>query len=510
MLRSETFTANDDLVDDFVDASRDELASCFVRLVERAWADGAVRPGAVPLTRRLVELLPDLDDDRQGRVAILFGLLLEAGGGTDATEVRHVVAEGFDSYLDQWTRSTPGQPRYLALLYLLAHFPDRRDPVLGAATGLDPDDASRLDRALQRLDPARPDVGRAFPYPEAWELDEDERAFDRDWIGRLTPAEAQLHWTNDTETVLGHLGAKAYWAVLNGAPVPFVPAPASARAGGTPPAPADAPLFAPHLDALRCPHCHGQLTQRATSLSCAGCGRSYPAPGGILDLTGTGTDVDRSDDFLFKLAEMPTMGYFYETYARPNFLRLCGANWDARVTPEIEDAHISEHVRPVEGPVLDLAAGAGRWTSVLAQAVGAERVIALDLGLPMLAALRERLPAVPAVLTGADMLPFGDATLGAVLCWNALQAFPAQAPAAIAEVGRCLRRGGTFTLLTFGNSDDPVYRYFVGRHHFPQHAAGLHLFDHADVRRWIAAAGMRIRDEWTPGSFIIMTAERVG
>ena len=145
---------------------------------------------------------------------------------------------------------------------------------------------------------------------------------------------------------------------------------------------------------------------------------------------------------------------------------------------------------------------------MLAEAVGADRVIALDLGPPMLAALRERLPEVPAVLAGAAVLPFGDAVLGAVLCWNALQAFPADAPAAIAEVGRCLRPGGTFTLLTFRNSDEPVYRYFVGRHHFPQHVDGLRLFDRPDVVEWITGAGMRIRDEFDHGLFVIITAER--
>jgi SAM-dependent methyltransferase len=235
----------------------------------------------------------------------------------------------------------------------------------------------------------------------------------------------------------------------------------------------------------------------------------YPVDGGILNFTATvGDGTDRSSDFLFKLAETPNMGFFYEAYARPNFLRLCGNNWAGQVTPADEDLYIAEHVRPVDGPVLDLAAGAGRWTAVLANAVGAQRVVALDLGLPMLTTLRGRLPDVPAVMASARTLPFADASLGAVLCWNALQAFPDDAPAAIAEVGRCLRPGGTFTLLTFRTSDDPVYRYFVRRHHFPQHADGLHLFDYDALRTWLTDAGLTVRHEWRPGTFVVITAER--
>jgi ubiquinone/menaquinone biosynthesis C-methylase UbiE len=158
--------------------------------------------------------------------------------------------------------------------------------------------------------------------------------------------------------------------------------------------------------------------------------------------------------------------------------------------------------------VLDLAAGAGRWTEVLARAVGPERVIALDPSAPMVATLRARLPKVPAVMAGAADLPFGDASLGAVLCWNALQAFPAHAAAAIGEVGRCLRPGGTFTLLTFRMSDDPIYRYFQGQHRLPQHTNGLRLFELDQLHGWLADAGLRVREESGPGTFVFITAER--
>jgi ubiquinone/menaquinone biosynthesis C-methylase UbiE len=217
---------------------------------------------------------------------------------------------------------------------------------------------------------------------------------------------------------------------------------------------------------------------------------------------------DQGDDFQFMLAEMPSMGLIYETHARPNFLRLCGSNWGDAVTPATEDAYIAEHVRPVDGPVLDIGAGAGRWTETLAKTVGAHRVITLDLNPSMLSMLRARLPRVPAIRAGAAPLPFNDASLGAALCWNALQAFPAEAPATIAEVGRCLRPGGTFTLMTYRNSDDPVYRHFVDSHTFSQYSKGPRLFDLGRLKELLADAGLRVREEWYPGTFVFITAEK--
>src|SRR5690606_251938 len=220
------------------------------------------------------------------------------------------------------------------------------------------------------------------------------------------------------------------------------------------------------------------------------------------------TADEATADLLQKLAEMPSMGLYYESVLRPAFLRIAGGNWGGGMTPRDEDDYIAEHLADTEGPVLDLAAGAGRWTSVVARTVGADRLIALDMGLPMLTVLRGRLPEVPAVRASALDLPFKDASLGAVNCWNALQAFPDDAATAISEMGRVLRPGGRLTMMTFLFDPDPVTRYFQSSHFFPSRPQGMLLFEREEIRRWLTEAGMRIRHMSGPGTFILITAER--
>ncbi|WP_331739272.1 class I SAM-dependent methyltransferase (plasmid) [Streptomyces sp. NBC_00637] len=508
-MNAATALVTDTSVDAFVDAPPEHTARRFRLLVDEVWEDGEPTASALDAVPALVAGLERAGKERRGHLAILLGLLAEAEHPTSAGPVTRAVRAGLARYLRLLRAEDGGTPVALALLYLLSHFPADRDEILRAAAGLELDaaDVSRLDRALSELDPARPALGRVWPSPSAWTLNEDELAFDQSWIAALTPHQLLAAWDNDTRTVLGTIGARAYWAVCHGAPADAPAAVVPDRAHAAAPA-TGTELIAAHAAALRCPACRGALRPGEGWFTCAGCAVRYPAASGILDLTAPADEDGTVDDFLEKLSQVPSMGLFYEAVARPSFLRVAGANWGGLVTPADEDRYIAEHVTPVDGPVVDLAAGAGRWTAVVADAVGADRLVAVDSSLPMLNVLRGRLPDVPAVLAGAADLPFADASVGAVVCWNALQAFYDEAPAAIAEVGRVLRPGGTFTVMTFRRSEDPVYRYFQSAHRFPQHEGGLRLFDPRDLERWLTEAGLTVREESGPGTFVFITAVR--
>ncbi len=498
------------LIDLFVDAPDDLLDTEFQRLAGAVWRDGALTDLAYPAVPTLAARIGAVDDRRKGYLAVLLGLLAETEYPATDGPVSTAIGDGLDTYVGLLDGLGQDDPLCLALCYLLAHFPAGRDRILAAAgrVGLGEDDYSRLDRAMAALDPDHPVLGRVFPSPHVWKLAGAGQDFDQRWISTLSPEQIAGGWQADTRTVFGGLGAKAYWAVCNWAPPMRLPAVTFPPRDQIPRASDPATdIFTPHAAALRCPGCGGGFEFGPHRARCGRCAVTYPITAGILDLSGP-VAGDQADDFQFMLAEMPSMGLIYEAHARPNFLRLCGSNWGSTVTPSKEDEYIAQHVRPVDGPVLDLAAGAGRWTEVLAETAGADRVIALDLNPPMLSMLRARLTRVPAIRAGAAPLPFGDASLGAVLCWNALQAFPAEAPAAIAEVGRCLRPGGTFTLMTYRNSGDPIYRHFVDSHTFSQYSGGPRLFDVGRLKGLLAAAGLRVRDEWGPGTFVFITAER--
>ncbi|MFF8867303.1 methyltransferase domain-containing protein [Streptomyces sp. NPDC015139] len=507
-----------ELLGAFTAAPDERLEETFLSLADSVWsADGPV-DGAAQHVPALVAALDGADARHTGRLAVLLGLLAEseyrdhpAGDGP----VRAAVRQGLDRYLDLFGGSGAGTPLTTALVYLLGHFPEDRERILAAAAAeelaLGEHDLTRLERTLRPLNPLDPDLGRCWPSPAAWSLNDDERGFDKGWISTLTPEQIRVNWDNDTRTVLAYAGMKAYWAVRHGAanetsyPAPAVPdAPAAGELGPD--------AFARHADALRCPSCDGPL-EYTDAVRCTACAASFPLAQGLLDLShgATGSQASTEDDtadLLQKLAAMPSMGVYYETVLRPAFLRIAGLNWDDAVTPADEDAYLLAHTRPVDGPVLDLCAGAGRWTAVVERAVGTDRLLAQDLGLPMLTALRRALPEVPAVVASALTLPYADASLGAVNCWNALQAFPEQADIAIAEMGRVLKPGGTLTLLTFRWADDPVDRYFQGAHFFPSRPAGMLLFELDELRRWYADAGLTIREQSGTGSFVFLTAER--
>jgi SAM-dependent methyltransferase len=498
-------------IDAFVDAPDDRLHTEFQRLAGALWRDGALTDLDCPAMPELAARIGEVDNRRKGYLAVLLGLLAETEYPATDGPVGTAISDGLDTYVGLLSGLGQDDPLCLALCYLLAHFPAGRDRILAAASraGLGEDDYSRLDRALAALDPGHPVLGRVFPSPSSWKLDRAVRDFDQRWITTLSPEQIVSSWHADTRTVFSGLGAKAYWAVCNWAspaPLPAVTFPPREQIPRASDPATD--IFTPHAAALRCPGCGGGFEFGLHRARCGQCAATYPITSGILDLTGP-LAGDHADIFQFMLAEDPSMGLFYEAHARPNFLQLCGGNWGGAVTPATEDEYIAQHVLPVDGPVLDLAAGAGRWTEVLADAVGADRVIALDLNRSMLSMLRARLARIPAIMASAATLPFGAASLGAVLCWNALQSFPADAPAAIAEVGRCLRPGGTFTLMTFRNSDDPVYRHFVGSHTFSQYSVGPRLFDLSELKGLLAAADLRVREESGPGTLVFITAERV-
>ncbi|MGV9317164.1 methyltransferase domain-containing protein [Streptomyces sp. NPDC003691] len=354
-----------------------------------------------------------------------------------------------------------------------------------------PDERSRLDRSLSAFDPRRPVIGRVWPAPLAWSLDEEESDRHLAWVRTLPAGAAAATWQNDTRTLHAYAGAKALWTAEHGLGPdlgePAVRAPAVPRA----PAGAAAAARSGLTAALRCPSCRSPLEDGGGRVRCTGCASVYPESGGFLDL---GSDTGPGEAVSWAPAAR------YERMLRPAVLRLTGGNWDGALTPAGEDAFLREQVRPVAGPVLDAGCGPGRWTAVLAAAFGQERIVALDRSPTMLGLLGRSLPDTVRIAGDAGDLPFADASLGAAVLWNTLQALPDPARA-VAEAGRCLRPGGTFTLLTFRTAADPVHALF-------QRRLTVRTFADGEVEGWLRDAGLTVTARREPGTLLLLSAVR--
>ncbi|MEU4981258.1 class I SAM-dependent methyltransferase [Streptomyces sp. NPDC021969] len=479
------------------DAGRD---SAFRALTALVW-EGTPTPaaaGAVPLLR---DGLAASEGAPAALLAVLLGVLAEPADdlGPAAAAARSEVGEGLDLYLRLLAERRADQAFTQALLYLVAHFPEHRAAVLEVADGLDlaETDHARLRRCLTERDPANPGYGRQWPAPTVWALSDEEASIDAMWMPDVPEEFGVNIFNNDTRMLLGYSGAKALGAIAGpivGADTETAPE-AAPLTGVRPPT---GPLGA-HADAFACPDCRGVLRVEPgdAAVVCESCDTRFGTDEGYLDMPCS-IDMGMIEYMLRDPVHVPR----YEDGLRPAFLRVMGRNWDARVTVADEHAYMAEHVAPADGPIVDIAAGAGRWTRLLAELVDPGRVVATDLSGPSLAQLQQALPEVLAVRANALGLPFADGSVGALACWNALQALM-DPKAVVAEAGRCLRRGGSFTGLTFRPDADPVYRFFQARH---EQALMCRLIDPDELRAWIEEAGMRVVDLSGPGTFLYFSA----
>ena len=173
------------------------------------------------------------------------------------------------------------------------------------------------------------------------------------------------------------------------------------------------------------------------------------------------------------------------------------------------------------GRALDVATGGGH--TALAFASVAARVVAYDLTEPMLRAGRDFIRgrgATNVAFAAGDVaaLPFRDGAFDVVTCRIAPHHF-ADVAAAIRQIHRVLRPGGSFLLQDILGHDDPDANAFiteVERRRDPSHvrayrasewkaflrAAGLTVMDEGVVRK------VRVWDEWTARTRMTPEARR--
>ncbi len=194
----------------------------------------------------------------------------------------------------------------------------------------------------------------------------------------------------------------------------------------------------PHPDVLACPKTRRPLQARDGALS-GPAGARYPITDGLIDFC---SDIASNPGLAQRTMESPGVARIYEGRFRPALTRLVGGPDYAA-----ESDYLWRHLGEPAGVVLDLACGTGRYTRMLADHLGADRVLGLDLSVAMLSRARAESPGLSFVRGSAQALPIRTGALSAVVSFGALHLFPDPA-AALAEVGRVLAPGGRFVCLT--------------------------------------------------------------
>ncbi|GGM67443.1 hypothetical protein GCM10007977_081540 [Dactylosporangium sucinum] len=484
----------------------------FRTLVATVWQEGARTDEAGTLAPTLVRALTaeDAEDAADtgfnGHHAILLGLLLEAkrpeAEADTADPLAAAALAGLDGYLAKLAAAD--EPLTYALVYLLGHLAAGRERILAdaAVQALEEDDLSRLTRCLAPCDPNDEigvlRLGRCFPSPAAWTVDDDELREIGGWVrwANLTDDVLPVLWQGETNTLLGYSGAKALWSVEHG-PIGETPEHVVAHDVVDAPITADPDGFGAlgrYLPMLRCTACHGPLAGGQDALDCGQCGASYPVKDGFVDIIG-GEDA----------IEDPLMARFHEKWLRPAFMRLIGGNWAGEITFADENRWVTEFMTPADGPIVDLGPGAGITTKTISEKYGVERLIAVDTSASMLARLSRRVPGAASVRANAVDMPFPDGTVGALNSWNMLHYFEDKA-AVLHEIGRILQPGGSFTLMDLVPDPDHLARYFQGR---MGETVVRKLFGPTEIGEWLGKAGMTIEDISLPGgNFMILRAVR--
>ena len=262
-------------------------------------------------------------------------------------------------------------------------------------------------------------------------------------------------------------------------------------------------LLTRHLGAIACPACQGHLVHTPETVRCNQCTAVFSYDDHCLNLAPDQKLPDLNGLGPLFLQD-PLQIARYEDLTRAAFLRVAACNWAEEFTADQELDYLREHASATAGPIVDIACGAGRWTRILTEKFGSQRVIGLDISDAMLARIVRALPDILTLRASAMNLPFGDSTLGGANCFAALQIMPDPARI-IAEIGRCLQPGGTFTLGTLTPAPRSVQRYLQRRQ---EEAFNTRSFDPTDLDAWIRAAGMRIVHQITPASFLFLTAQR--
>jgi SAM-dependent methyltransferase len=239
-----------------------------------------------------------------------------------------------------------------------------------------------------------------------------------------------------------------------------------------------------------CPKCRRPVVRPGR---CA-CGATSALRQGILDLA---PELVVKPGIAMRTMQSRRVAAVYEAVFRPALTRLV-----TDLSYADEAAFLETWV--ADGPAVDLACGTGRYTRWLAERLGPDGVLGVDLSWAMLHRASSSLPAVRFVRASALQLPVADGSIGTLTCLGALHLFPDPARC-VAEVARVLRPEGRFVCLTaVERARGRRLQRAVGRR------IGVSFLEPEALLAWSRGAGLRVCSLERRGAMALLAAERVG
>jgi ubiquinone/menaquinone biosynthesis C-methylase UbiE/uncharacterized protein YbaR (Trm112 family) len=266
---------------------------------------------------------------------------------------------------------------------------------------------------------------------------------------------------------------------------------------------------ASELGSYACPTCKQLLQREERALCCPICFQAYPVADGIPDFIRE--ELARSaDPALRRMRFIDGLARIYETRLwYPVVLDLFGG-FHSRSLPELI-ATVSADLRTSEGRVLDVACGPGTFGRRIASP--SREVFGIDVSPGMLrqgaayAAKEGIVPYVHFARARVEALPFEDGFFDAALCCGSLHLF-ADTAAALREIARVVKPGSILSAFTFTAGRRGILKFRRVRESYRRNQ-GLHVFELAELERYLTASGFANFRPDVSGSILTFTARKV-
>jgi ubiquinone/menaquinone biosynthesis C-methylase UbiE/uncharacterized protein YbaR (Trm112 family) len=256
-----------------------------------------------------------------------------------------------------------------------------------------------------------------------------------------------------------------------------------------------------------CPACKELLLQETDSLRCEACSQTYPIRNGIPEFIFE--ELSQSQDpVLRRMTAIDRMARIYETKLwYPIVLAVYGGFRSTSLAELI--ATISRNVGPAEGRVLDVACGPGTYGRRIASPT--KEVFGIDVSRRMLLqgaayAAKEGVTNIHFARARVETLPFPQEFFDAVVCCGSLHLF-ADTVVALREMARVMKPGAILSVFTFTAGDAGILKYRRVRE-WMSSKCGLHVFELAEMERYLDAAGFERFKPKMFGSILTFSASR--